>query len=74
MKDKYPVLAVGILLILGFVLLSIIMAWPTQILWNYCLVPAVTFAKTIGFWQAFGLNFLASIFFKGSMTSSKSNS
>jgi len=74
MKDKYPVLAVVTLLILGFVLLSVIMAWPTQLLWNGCLVPAVTFAKPIGFWQAFGLNLLASVFFKSSMSSSKSNS
>jgi len=74
MKDKYPALAVGTLLVLGVILIAVITAWPVQLLWNYCLVPAVTFAKLIGFWQAFGLNILASILFKTSFTSSKSNS
>jgi len=73
MKDKYPIFAVSLLLFLGLIVLSVIMAWPTQFLWNTCLVPAVTFAKHIGFWQAFGINLLASILFKAS-SASKSKS
>jgi len=71
MKEKYPLLAIVFLLVLGFLMVSAIMAWPTQFLWNRCLVPAVTFANQITFWQAFGLNFLAAIFFKAN-TSLKS--
>lgn len=74
MKDKTSLIAVAFILVLGFALASIIMAWPTQFLWNSCLVPAVTFAKSISFWQACGLNFLASILFKASVSSVKSKS
>jgi hypothetical protein len=45
-------------------LAAIIMAWPTQLLWNGCLVPAVNGTHEIGFWQALGLNFLFSMLFK----------
>lgn len=72
MKEKYTMIPVTTLLIFGFVLLAAIMAWPTQFLWNSCLVPAVTFANPIGFWQALGLNLLASILFK-TVSPSKSN-
>ena len=52
-------------------LAAVLMAWPTQLLWNGCLVPAVDGTHEIGFWQALGLNFLFSILFKSTV---KSNS
>ncbi len=55
--------AFAFLLILGFVILALILAWPTQWLWNTCLVPAIDAVNPIGFWQAFGLNVLFSIIF-----------
>ena len=55
--------AFAFLLILGFVILALILAWPTQWLWNECLVPAINAVNPIGFWQAFGLNVLFSIMF-----------
>ena len=42
------------------------MAWPTQLLWNGCLVPAVDGIHEIGFWQALGINVLFSMLFKAS--------
>ena len=45
-------------------LAAIILAWPTQLLWNGCLVPAVDGTHEIGFWQALGINFLFSMLFK----------
>jgi hypothetical protein len=61
--------------ILGFFViimaLSIIMAWPVQLLWNGCLVPAIEGVNQIGFWQALGLNILFSILFKSSSNTSK---
>lgn len=45
-------------------ILAVFMAWPTQWLWNNCLVGAVDGINQIGFWQALGLNFLFSILFK----------
>lgn len=64
---------IGSFLLIG--LIAVIMAWPVQLLWNGCLVPAVTFANPIGFWQALGLNVLVSILFgsKVSNNNSKSN-
>ena len=50
---------------------AILFAWPVQLLWNGCLVGAVDGVHLITFWQALGLNFLFSILFKTSTTSSK---
>lgn len=43
---------------------AVILAWPTQLLWNGCLVGAVDGINPIGFWQALGLNFLFGILIK----------
>ena len=51
-------------------LAAIILAWPTQLLWNGCLVPAVDGLHEIGFWQALGINFLFSMLFKTTAKSS----
>ena len=53
---------IGVLIALVFV--AVIMAWPTQLLWNHCLVPALDSVNPIGFWQALGINFLATVLFK----------
>lgn len=47
-------------------LTAIILAWPTQWLWNNALVGAVDGVHSIGFWQALGINFLFGILFKNS--------
>ena len=65
----------GLVLFLGGIVLiasiAAILAIPTQLLWNGCLVNAVDAVNPIGFWQALGLNFLFTILFKG--TSSSNN-
>jgi hypothetical protein len=53
---------IGVLIALLF--MAVIMAWPTQLLWNYCLVPAFDSVNPIGFWQALGINFLTTVLFK----------
>ena len=45
---------------------AIILAWPTQLLWNHSLVGAVDGINPIGFWQALGINLLFGILFKNS--------
>ena len=55
---------VGLALFVGFLL-----AWPVMMLWNGCLVDAVTIVKPIGWLQAWGIAVLASFLFKS--TSSK---
>lgn len=48
---------------------AVILAWPTQLLWNYSLVGAIDGINPIGFWQALGLNFLFGILVKGNSNS-----
>jgi hypothetical protein len=59
--DKLEVVlaALGVL-----ALTAVVLAWPTQLLWNGCLVGAVDGINPIGFWQALGLNFLFGILIK----------
>jgi hypothetical protein len=45
---------------------SLILATPTQFLWNLCLRPAVDGIHNIGFFQALGINLLFTILFKNS--------
>ena len=51
------------------ILTAVVMAWPTQWLWNNALVGAVEGINPIGFWQALGINVLCNALFKS--TSSK---
>ena len=61
------VLFVGIVAFALFI--GFLMAWPVMMLWNGCLVDAVTIVKPIGWLQAWGISILASFLFKS--TSSK---
>lgn len=62
-------------LILGSLVLVVIiaclLAWPVMLLWNGCLVGAITGVNVIGFWQALGLMLLSGILFKSNSSSSK---
>lgn len=37
------------------IVLTLILAFPIEVLWNVALVPAFDGVNEIGFWQAFGL-------------------
>ena len=52
------------------VVTAVILAWPTQWLWNNALVGAINGINPIGFWQALGITFLCNVLFK-STTDSK---
>ena len=62
-----PLLVVvgSIAFILG---LSFLLAWPVMLLWNGCLVDAVTVVKPIGWLQAWGITILTGFLFKTSAT------
>lgn len=68
MKRSIKILSTWFGAVLAIALMGVFMAWPTQWLWNSCLVPAVDSVNPIGFWQALGLNFLFSILFKNSQS------
>ena len=46
------------------VVIAVLMAWPTQWLWNNVLIGAVDGVHPIGFWQALGINILCGILFR----------
>ena len=53
-----------VLTIIGLLVLAVILfGYPTLLLWNW-LMPTIFNLPYIGFWQACGLNLLASILFK----------
>jgi len=61
----------GILLIIGIVILSIILfGGPLMVLWNW-LMPTIFGLPEIGFWQACGLQLLATILFKSTIKTNK---
>lgn len=64
----------ALLLVLGFVaafvFFSFLFAWPVMMLWNGCLVGAVSGVSTITWMQAWGLSILCSFLFKSTSTKS----
>ena len=70
--DKFTS-AVGafVIVVAGALFVSFLLSWPVMELWNGCLVPAVDGVKQIGWLQAWGLQFLANMLFKVSVTRKK---
>ena len=64
--DQNKVITTVLMTFIAAIFAAILMAWPTQLLWNGCLVPAVDGIHEIGFWQALGINVLFSMLFKAS--------
>lgn len=62
--DQSKVFATIGMALVTVVIAAVVMAWPTQLLWNGCLVPAVDGTHEIGFWQALGINILFQLLFK----------
>ena len=63
---------IGILIaaLLSFVLVSFLFSWPVMMLWNGCLVDAVTGVNPVTWLQAWGISVLCGLLFKSS-TSAK---
>jgi hypothetical protein len=69
--DQSKVFATIGMALVTVVIAAVVMAWPTQLLWNGCLVPAVDGVHEIGFWQALGINILFHLLFKSTSSTSK---
>jgi hypothetical protein len=50
-----------------FVFLSLLFSLPVYLLWNGCLVDAVTVVKEITWLQAWGISFLSGLLFKSNI-------
>ena len=70
MKDLGEIMGAIFSIMILITGLALIMALPTMWLWNW-LVPTLFHGPEVTFLQALGLNFLCSILFKNSATSSK---
>jgi hypothetical protein len=65
----YILMALGIV---GLVLLlSFLLSWPVYMLWNGCLVPAVTGLHEVSWLQAWGITVVCNILFKTSVSNNK---
>ena len=51
------------------VFMSFLLSWPVFMLWNGCLVDAVTGVKEVTWLQAWGLSLLFGMLFKSNTTS-----
>jgi hypothetical protein len=59
----------AIALFLGTIaIIVVLLGYPTQFLWNECLVGAIDGINKIEFFQAVGLNILCTILFRSSHT------
>jgi len=64
-------LALELLGIATLLFLSFVLSWPVMMLWNGCLVDAVTGLKEITWLQGWGISLLCGLLFKSHTGSSK---
>lgn len=58
-------------LLIVVLIFDLLIAFPVMWLWNDALVPALTIAKSIGYWQAFSILILSQILFKTHNTNNR---
>jgi hypothetical protein len=63
--DKFvAIVGAAVIGLIGLVFISFLLSWPVYMLWNGCLVDAVTVLKEVTWLQAWGINFLCGMLFK----------
>jgi hypothetical protein len=62
--NVFEVLLTVIGAIVFLVFISFLLSWPVYMLWNGCLVGAVSGVNEVTWLQAWGINFLCGILFK----------
>ena len=72
MQNLFSSLTAAVITLIGGLILvlfiSFMLSWPVFMLWNGCLVGAVTGVSTVSWLQAWGISVLCSFLFKSSMT------
>ena len=67
--EKFAVFVGAVVIaIVGLLLLSFLLSWPVYMLWNGCLVGAVSGVNEISWLQAWGLTVLINLLFKTSIS------
>ena len=54
----------------GIMALSFLLSWPVYMLWNGCLVDALTGVKEVTWLQAWGITILSGFLFKSTVSKS----
>ena len=58
----------AILLVIGlFCVVSFLMSWPVMLLWNECLVGAITGINQVTWLQSWGISLLCGFLFKANV-------
>jgi len=70
MEKIAGIIGVVILGLAGLLALSFLLSWPVYMLWNGCLVDAVTGVKEVTWLQAWGLTILCGFLFKSNVSKS----
>jgi hypothetical protein len=73
MNSKQSILGLIFLSVLGYIMLSLFLAYPFQLLWNYSLVGTISIINEISFLQATGLLFLINLVRFSSFSYTKKN-
>lgn len=58
-------------IIAGVVFLGFLLSYPLMLLWNLCLVPAVSTLHTVDWLQMWGISILIGLLFKTNATVNK---
>ena len=68
--EKFAVFVGAVVIaIVGLLLLSFLLSWPVYMLWNGCLVGAVTGVVEVTWLQAWGITVLCGFLFKSTAKS-----
>ena len=70
MEKLIAIIGAIVVTLVGVVALSFLLSWPVYMLWNGCLVDAVTGVKQVTWLQAWGLTYLFSLLFKATKVTS----
>lgn len=54
-------------LLVGIALISFLISYPLMLLWNLCLVPAVSILREVGWLQMWGISILIGLLFKATI-------
>jgi len=71
MEAVFKIVGLVVVSFVGILVLSFVLSWPVMMLWNGCLVDAVTGVKEVTWLQAWGISILSGILFKSTSSSSK---
>jgi hypothetical protein len=70
MEKVFVIVGAAVTALAGLLLLSFLLSWPVYMLWNGCLVGAVSGVSEVTWLQAWGLNVLTGIMFKTTVSKS----